>query len=75
MFMVGGGIIMHGLPWLANVGHSAGEWGAGLPAVGPVMHVLLPLLCDAVAGIVTGALVLAGVSLVTGLHARVRQTS
>ena len=70
MFMVGGGIIVHGLPWLANVGHSAGEWGAGLPAVGPVMHVLLPLLCDAVAGIVTGALVLAGVSVATALYAR-----
>ena len=75
MFMVGGGIVMHGLPWLAQLGHTAGAWGAGLPAAGPVLSVILPWLCDALAGIVIGAVVLAGVSLITVLYARLRRRS
>ena len=62
MFMVGGGIVMHGLPFAARWGHAAGELGAQVPLVGGVLHGLVPLLADALAGIVTGALVLAVVS-------------
>ena len=75
MFMVGGGIVVHGVPWLAHLGHGLGEWGAQLPGVGPAMHVLMPLLWDALAGVLTGAVVLAGVSLTTTLHARLRRAS
>ncbi|MDQ1314935.1 MAG: uncharacterized protein QG662_1044 [Pseudomonadota bacterium] len=54
MFLVGGGILVHGLPVL----HHA------VAAIAPhtgVLSVLLPLLADALVGIVAGALVLLGV--------------
>ncbi|MCQ6258175.1 DUF808 domain-containing protein [Pseudomonas sp. Q11] len=57
MFLVGGGILTHGVPvvhhWIEGVTASAG--GAGF---------IVPLLLNAVAGIVAGALVLAGVMVV-----------
>ena len=75
MFMVGGGIIMHGVPMLAHIGHALGAWGAALPWGGAVMHVLLPLVCDAVAGVVTGALTLALVAGVSRLVALTRRAA
>ncbi len=72
MFMVGGGIVMHGVPLLGHIGHALAAWGEALPAVGGVLHVILPLLCDALAGVLTGALTLAGVSLATRALARLR---
>ncbi|MBC3363849.1 DUF808 domain-containing protein [Pseudomonas sp. SWRI154] len=54
MFLVGGGILTHGVPvvhhWIEGVAASAG--GAGF---------IVPMLLNAVAGIVAGAVVLAGV--------------
>ena len=75
MFMVGGGIVVHGLPWFAHLGHGLAEWGARLPGMGPALRVLLPLLFDALAGVVSGAVVLAGVSLITSIYARLRRPS
>ena len=57
MFLVGGGILTHGVPVL----HHAIE---GLAAKAGALQWLLPTLLDAVVGIVAGGLVLAGVSLV-----------
>jgi len=57
MFLVGGGILTHGVPaahhWIEGVAAAAG--GAGF---------VVPMLLNAVAGIVAGAVVLAGVSLI-----------
>ncbi|MBL0844369.1 DUF808 domain-containing protein [Pseudomonas mediterranea] len=57
MFLVGGGILTHGVPvvhhWIEGVAASAG--GAGF---------IVPMLLNAVAGIVAGAVVLAGVMVV-----------
>jgi len=57
MFLVGGGILTHGVPvvhhWIEAVAASAG--GAGF---------VVPMLLNAVAGIVAGAVVLAGVMVV-----------
>ncbi len=55
MFMVGGGILMHGLPGAHDAIHHAVE------AAGP-LGVLVPSIADALAGIVAGALALAVVS-------------
>ena len=57
MFLVGGGILSHGIPPLhhlaESIAHSLGSAGA-----------LVTMLLDAVVGIVAGAIVLAGVTLV-----------
>jgi len=55
MFLVGGGILVHGWPWL----HHGIE--ALLVAVPALLHGPAGLLADAVVGIVAGAVVLAGV--------------
>ncbi len=61
MFLVGGGILTHGIPAL----HHAIE--ALSAAAGTVLGAITPLLADAVVGIVAGALVLAAVTLVKKL--------
>ncbi|ODU12045.1 MAG: hypothetical protein ABS91_02335 [Thiobacillus sp. SCN 64-35] len=63
MFLVGGSILVHGLPWL----HHAIE--AVTPA-GGALGMLAGLVADALVGIVAGALVLAGVLLVKRVFRR-----
>ena len=58
MFLVGGGILVHGVPALA---HAVEAWVAGL---GGLAAALLPLVVDAVVGMVAGAVVLGVVTLV-----------
>ena len=57
MFLVGGGIIVHGVPGLH---HLVEGWAAGAGGLGWLVEVL----CNAVAGIVTGAVVVGVVTLV-----------
>lgn len=62
MFLVGGGIVVHGIPWLHHAVEHAAEWvrlGAGLGGLfGSLSGALLNGLC----GLVAGALVLGVVS-------------
>jgi predicted DNA repair protein MutK len=62
MFLVGGGILSHGI---APLHHAIEALVAG---VGPVLALLLPLLADALVGVVAGAVVLGGVMLVKRLR-------
>lgn len=63
MFLVGGGILTHGLPPVHHWFTQLGEHAQGLPAVGSVLGTLTPALLDAVFGVLAGAIVLAGVTL------------
>ena len=58
MFMVGGGILTHGLPFAHDLIHHATEAVATTPAVGPALAFVTPSLLDAVAGLIAGALAL-----------------
>ena len=62
MFLVGGGILTHGIPGAHHWIESVGQALAALPGVGGALHALAPVLLNAMAGILAGALVLAGVS-------------
>src|SRR5690606_1123691 len=62
MFMVGGGILTHGIPGAHDLVHHWVEAIAALPAIGGVLAVLTPTLVDALFGVVVGALVLLLVS-------------
>ena len=64
MFLVGGGILVHGFPPLH---HAVQAWTQGM---GSLATTLLPTLADGVAGIFAGALVLSGVSLFQRLRGR-----
>ncbi|WP_422843135.1 DUF808 domain-containing protein [Acidovorax sp. M2(2025)] len=69
MFLVGGGILVHGVPVLHHAVEGAGAEAAAWPA-GPVWHVLVPNLLNAVVGVLAGALVLAAVVLVQRLRGK-----
>ena len=56
MFLVGGGILVHGVPALHHLAH-------GWQAAGGLTGALLPLLLDAGAGLATGALLVAAMHL------------
>jgi predicted DNA repair protein MutK len=62
MFMVGGGILTHGIPGAHGLIHHWVEAVGGVPGVGGVLAVLAPTLVDALFGVLVGALVLALVS-------------
>ena len=62
MFMVGGGILTHGIPAAHHLIEQLAASAAGLPALGAVLNVLTAPLLNGLAGIVAGALVLAVVT-------------
>lgn len=65
MFLVGGGILLHGIPSAHHVVEGAVHAVQALPAVGSLLGWITPLLLDAAAGIAAGAVVLAGVKTVS----------
>jgi len=57
MFMVGGGILVHGVPALHHGVEHATEVVAAWPGVGGVLAALTPTLLSAIAGIVAGGVI------------------
>jgi hypothetical protein len=62
MFLVGGGILVHGIPpaqhWIEGLAQSIGTW----PRFGSILTALTPIVMDAAVGIAAGAIVLSSVS-------------
>jgi predicted DNA repair protein MutK len=63
MFLVGGGILIHALPGAHQVVEAATQTAATVPSIGGMLSAITPLLLNGLAGIVAGALVLAGILL------------
>ena len=61
MFLVGGGILTHGVPWLHH-GIEALAAAAGLLPLGAVLQLLAPMLLDALVGVAAGTTVLLAVA-------------
>ncbi|OIN13766.1 DUF808 domain-containing protein [Oceanisphaera psychrotolerans] len=55
MFLVGGGILVHGIPGADTLIH---DWIRGLPLLGGTLNWLAPMLLNAAVGILAGILVL-----------------
>ncbi len=68
MFLVGGGILTHGIARLHHGIEGLAESAGALPGVGAVLAALTPMLANAAAGIAAGALVLAVVTLAQRLR-------
>ena len=66
MFMVGGGILVHGTPFLHHMQESIVAMAAGVPGAGVVASTLF----DAVVGLVAGALVVVVVTLASKMFKR-----
>ena len=58
MFMVGGGILVHGVPALHHAVEHAAQYGLSVPGGGAMISIVLPAL----AGVIAGGLVLVGVT-------------
>jgi hypothetical protein len=59
MFLVGGGILIHGIPGALSWIEVSAEGLALVPVIGGALQWLTPVMVDGVAGILAGALVLA----------------
>jgi hypothetical protein len=57
MFLVGGSILIHGMPGSHEFVGAATHAAAALPAIGGMLAALTPLLIDALTGVVAGGLV------------------
>ncbi len=75
MFMVGGGILSHGVPMLHHGIEHLAAGLADLPVLGGVLAAIVPTVLDALIGIVAGGLVLLVVSIGTPLLKRFKPKS
>ncbi|CAM3922439.1 DUF808 domain-containing protein [Aeromonas bestiarum] len=67
MFMVGGGILVHGWPFAHHLVEGAAAALATLPSVGAVLAAVTPTLLNAVAGVVAGMVLVLAMTLVSKL--------
>lgn len=58
MFMVGGSILMHGIPPAHHLIASLQPWVASVPVIGGALAAVVPLLLEILLGIIAGALAL-----------------
>jgi len=70
MFLVGGGILVHGWPLAHDAVHAVVHSVEGWPAVGAVAAAITPTLLDGVLGVVAGVVVLGAVTLISRAKTR-----
>jgi predicted DNA repair protein MutK len=58
MFMVGGGILVHGIPAMHHVVESAVAATGSVVGIGPVLAYITPVVIDAIAGLIAGGIAL-----------------
>jgi hypothetical protein len=58
MFLVGGGILVHGLPIVAEGLHIVEVWAHSLPAAGGIVGVIASILYNGLFGFVAGGVIL-----------------
>jgi uncharacterized protein len=62
MFLVGGSILIHGIPGSHDLVHAVTHAAGTLPVIGGLLAALTPLFIDALTGVAAGGLVLGGVT-------------
>jgi predicted DNA repair protein MutK len=65
MFLVGGSILLHGIPDAHHLVESAVDSAESIPAIGGVLGWMTPVLIDALAGIVAGGIVMGAVEAIS----------
>lgn len=65
MFLVGGGILVHGIPWLAEQLHHVEEWAAALSTAPGLMSVLSAVVFNGIVGVIAGGII---VGIVSGIR-------
>lgn len=64
MFLVGGGIINHAIPWIHHFSEDTVEYVQDIPTLGSIFGALTPTLLNLVVGFVAGLLVVLVISLI-----------
>ena len=72
MFLVGGGILVHGIPPVHHLIEAAAAATSAWPGMGAALGMLTTLLLDGLVGLVAGAVVLAAVTLFGRIRGRIR---
>jgi predicted DNA repair protein MutK len=72
MFLVGGGILAHGIPVIAHGVERFAERFTGLASVGPLLAALTPMVANLIVGLVAGALAVAAFEIVQRLRRAAR---
>lgn len=65
MFLVGGGILVHGIPVLHHMVEGVADADIDIPGVDAIVHGLVPMLANGLIGLVVGAVI---VVIVTGIQ-------
>lgn len=65
MFLVGGSIVLHGIPYTHHLLDYVNELVSTIPMIGNVFSTIMPLLIDGFAGVLVGATLLATVSILS----------
>lgn len=60
MFLVGGGILTHGIPWISQLILQLASVASTVPGVGGILNASIPTLLDALIGVLFGSVILFG---------------
>ena len=60
MFLVGGGILTHGIPWISQLILQLTSVASTVPGVGGILNASIPTLLDALIGVLFGSVILFG---------------
>lgn len=74
MFLVGGGIISHAVPFLHHMSEDATDYSQHLPAVGSIIGALTPTLINFVIGAIAGLIVVLVVGLIRKVFGKKEQS-
>jgi uncharacterized protein len=75
MFLVGGGILSHGIGWLHHLVEQVGDAGDAIPGAGAVLGTVGEMAANMLIGLVAGSVVLVAVTLVQKLWRGRRRTA
>jgi uncharacterized protein len=75
MFLVGGGIINHAVPWMHHFTEESVDVVQDLPTIGSILGALTPMLINFAVGIIAGILVLVVVGAISKVWPKSKQTS
>ena len=64
MFLVGGGIINHAVPWMHHFSEDTVEYVQEIPSIGNIVGALAPTSLNLLIGFIAGLLVLLAVNMV-----------
>lgn len=72
MFMVGGGILTHGIPGAHDIIHAVAHKTTAVPVIGGILESLTPTVLDALAGVLAGAIALALVTVASRIFGAIK---